>query len=61
VFDSVYRPLETRLLREARARGCRAQDGLGMLVHQAAEQVLLWSGKRPSAARMQRAALAALG
>ncbi len=35
VFDTVYRPLETRLLREARARGCRTQDGLDMLVHQA--------------------------
>jgi hypothetical protein len=28
VFDTVYRPLETRLLREARARVCRTQDGL---------------------------------
>jgi shikimate dehydrogenase len=60
VFDSVYRPLQTRLLREALARGCRGQDGLGMLAHQAAEQVFLWSGKRPSAERMERAALAAL-
>jgi shikimate dehydrogenase len=61
VFDLVYRPLETRLLREARARGCRTQDGLAMLVHQAVEQVRLWSGRAPDAQRMRRAAEAALG
>jgi shikimate dehydrogenase len=61
VFDTVYRPLETRLLREARARGCRVQDGLEMLVHQAVEQIRLWSGKRADPARLRRAALDALG
>ncbi len=57
VFDTVYRPLETRLLREARARGCRVQDGLDMLVHQAVEQIWIWSGKRPDPALLRRAAL----
>jgi shikimate dehydrogenase len=61
VFDTVYRPLETRLLREARARGCRVQDGLEMLVHQAVEQIRLWSGKRADPALLRRAALDALG
>lgn len=60
VFDEVYRPLETRLLREARAAGCRVQDGLEMLVHQAVEQVRLWSGRAPDPAGMRRAAEAAL-
>ncbi|MEX2205185.1 MAG: shikimate dehydrogenase [Myxococcota bacterium] len=60
VFDTVYRPLETRLLREARARGCRTQDGLDMLVHQAVEQIRIWSGKRADAALLRRAALDAL-
>ena len=60
VFDEVYRPLETRLLREARSRGCRVQDGLEMLVHQAAEQVRLWCGRTPDPARLRRAAKAAL-
>jgi shikimate dehydrogenase len=60
VFDTVYRPLETRLLREARERGCRTQDGLDMLVHQAIEQIRLWSGLSPTAARLRGAALAAL-
>jgi len=60
VFDTVYRPLETRLLREARARGCRTQDGLAMLVHQAVEQIRLWSGKTVSAELLRSAALDAL-
>lgn len=60
VFDTVYRPLETRLLREARERGCRVQDGLDMLIHQAIEQIRLWSGRSPSHARLRAAALAAL-
>ena len=57
IFDTVYRPLETRLLREARARGCRTQDGLDMLVHQAVEQIRLWSGKTADPALLRRAAL----
>jgi shikimate 5-dehydrogenase len=57
VFDTVYRPLETRLLREARARGCRTQDGLDMLVHQAVEQIRIWSGKSADPALLRRAAL----
>jgi shikimate dehydrogenase len=60
VFDTVYRPLETRLLREARARGCRVQDGLEMLVHQAVEQIRIWSGKTADAGQLRRAALDAL-
>jgi shikimate dehydrogenase len=60
VFDTVYRPLQTRLLREAARRGCLVQDGLEMLVHQAVEQVRLWSGRAPSPKRLREAALAAL-
>jgi shikimate dehydrogenase len=47
VMDAVYEPEETRLLRDARARGARPVSGRGMLVHQAAEQIRLWSGKEP--------------
>jgi shikimate 5-dehydrogenase len=61
IFDTVYRPLETRLLREARTRGCETVDGLHMLVHQAVEQIRLWSGSTPSAKTLRQAALAALG
>ena len=45
VFDVVYTPLETRLLREAAARGAKVVHGLGMFVHQAAIQFELWTGR----------------
>jgi len=60
IFDIVYAPRETRLLREARARGCRIQEGLDMLLHQAAEQVRLWSGRTPKVDSLRRAAIGAL-
>lgn len=56
VFDTVYRPLRTRLLREAAERGCRTQDGLDMLVHQAVEQVRIWTGRAPDPERLRQAA-----
>ncbi len=60
IFDTVYRPLETRLLREARERGCRTADGLWMLVHQAVEQIRIWSGETASADALRAAALSTL-
>jgi shikimate dehydrogenase len=60
VADLVYHPLETPLLRAARAVGARTFDGLGMLVHQAVLQQELWTGRRPDAAVMRAAALAEL-
>jgi shikimate dehydrogenase len=54
VAEIVYRPLETPLLRAARARGCRALDGGRMAVHQAAEALRLFSGLEPDPARMLR-------
>lgn len=45
VFDAVYNPPETRLLREAAARGCRTLDGIKMFVLQAAQQFELWTGR----------------
>lgn len=47
VMDIVYRPLQTRLLREAAERGCMTIDGLEMLAHQGAAQLEIWTGKRP--------------
>lgn len=52
VADIVYRPLETGLLRAARARGCRTLDGGGMVVHQAAESLRLFTGREPDVNRM---------
>ncbi len=47
VADLVYVPLETELLAEARGRGLRTADGLGMLLHQAVRGFELWFGARP--------------
>lgn len=47
VQDMVYVPLETRLLAAARARGLRAVDGLGMLLHQARPGFEAWFGVAP--------------
>jgi shikimate dehydrogenase len=47
VADIVYNPLETPLLRDARARGHRTLDGLGMLMHQAAPAFAAWFGVTP--------------
>ncbi|MCX7925187.1 MAG: shikimate dehydrogenase [Fimbriimonadales bacterium] len=44
VCDLVYRPLQTRLLREAAARRLKTVDGLGMLVHQGALAFERWTG-----------------
>ena len=43
-MDAVYEPEQTRLLRDAAARGARTVTGRWMLVHQAALQLELWSG-----------------
>lgn len=61
VIDMVYRPLRTRLIREASARGCRVVDGLWMLVHQAAENARIWLGIEADPARLRMFALEALG
>ena len=45
VFDSVYNPLETRLLREAKDAGCRVIPGTELFVNQAAKQFELWTGQ----------------
>ena len=45
VFDQVYNPLETRLLRQARKSGARAIDGLGMLVRQGALSFDMWTNQ----------------
>ena len=59
VTDIVYTPLETPLLREAHARGCRVVDGLGMLLHQAVPGFERWFGLRPDVTpELRRAVLA---
>lgn len=55
LVDLVYRPAVTALMREAKARGAAAHNGLGMLIHQAARQVQLWTGSAPPVAAMRAA------
>ena len=47
VNDLVYTPRITPLLAEARARGVRIVDGLGMLLHQARPGFAAWFGRDP--------------
>jgi shikimate dehydrogenase len=60
VVDLVYAPAVTPLLAAARARGATTANGLGMLIHQAAGQVELWTGRPAPLEAMSAAALAAL-
>lgn len=52
VADIVYFPLETELLRQARARGCRTMSGGGMAVFQAVGAFRLFTDQEPDSARM---------
>jgi 3-dehydroquinate dehydratase/shikimate dehydrogenase len=57
VYDLVYNPVDTRLLKEAREEGCQTLNGLAMLVAQGAAQFELWTGNMAPLATMTRAAL----
>jgi shikimate 5-dehydrogenase len=60
VYDLVYNPRTTRLLREAAARGCETISGLEMLVSQARQQFAWWTGVWPPADTLRRAAIVQL-
>jgi len=60
VVARVSHPVDTPLLRSARARGARAIDGVGMLVHQGARAFELWTGVEAPVEAMNGAARAAL-
>lgn len=55
VFDMIYRPAETPLLKAAKAAGCRTANGIGMLLYQGAKALEIWSGKPAPVAVMRRA------
>jgi shikimate dehydrogenase len=57
VMDMIYNPVKTRLLREAAASGCAIRSGLGMFVHQGAEQFRIWTGMKPPVERMRNAVM----
>ena len=56
VFDLVYEPLETRLLREAAQIGAKTVNGLSMLVHQGAASFEIWTGVKAPIEAMMKAA-----
>jgi shikimate dehydrogenase len=58
VVDLVYHPAETPWLEAARSRGAYVANGLGMLVHQAALQLALWTDTDVPVEAMWRAVTA---
>ncbi|MGI2336317.1 MAG: shikimate dehydrogenase [Dehalogenimonas sp.] len=60
VFDTIYRPRHTRLIREAKAAGCAVIGGLEMLLAQGALSFELWTGEPAPREVMSRTAEAAL-
>jgi shikimate dehydrogenase len=60
VIDIVYNPLQTRLLREAKDRGCTTVDGVGMLLHQGAQALRIWLNVTPPVDVMRKAVLDSL-
>lgn len=55
VYDLVYNPAETKLMRQSQAAGCRAANGVGMLIRQGAQAFRLWTNKEPDVAVMAAA------
>jgi shikimate dehydrogenase len=60
VYDMIYNPPQTALLREAASLGLPCANGLSMLVHQGARALEIWTGAAVPAASMRTAAQAAL-
>jgi 3-dehydroquinate dehydratase/shikimate dehydrogenase len=61
VFDSVYNPIETRLLKLAQSKGLGTISGTEMFVHQAARQFEIWTGKPAPIDGMRQVLLRQLG
>lgn len=61
VYDMIYNPPQTALLRDAAALGLPHANGLSMLVHQGARALEIWTGATVPARVMHAAAAAALG
>jgi 3-dehydroquinate dehydratase/shikimate dehydrogenase len=61
VFDMVYNPLETELVRRAKAQGATIIPGLEMFLTQAAQQFEIWTEDKAPISVMEKAALEALG
>ncbi len=60
IYDIVYNPIKTILIKEAENRGLRTIGGLDMLIYQAQRAIEIWTGKKPDFNIMKLAALEAL-
>ena len=56
-YDMIYRPAETSFLKAAQAAGCRAANGVGMLLYQGVKALELWTGRPAPVAIMRQALL----
>jgi shikimate dehydrogenase len=54
VMDIVYEPLQTKLLREAKKKGCLTINGLEMLVRQGVAQFMIWTGRKPEIGQIKK-------
>lgn len=60
IYDLIYNPKETKLVKEAKKRKLKAVNGLGMLLHQGAESFKIWTQKNAPLEVMKKALLKAL-
>ena len=60
IYDIVYNPVKTILIKEAQKRGLRTVNGLDMLIYQAQRAIEIWTGKTPDFNVMKLAAIEAL-
>jgi shikimate dehydrogenase len=60
VYDTIYRPAETELLRVAESAGAKVANGLSMLLHQGARAFEIWTKRKAPLAVMRRALRAAI-
>ena len=60
IYDIVYNPVKTILIKEAQRRGLRTIGGLDMLIYQAQRAIEIWTGKTPDVNLMKIAAMEAL-
>lgn len=61
VCDIVYNPIQTSLLKEAKQKGLKTLDGVGMFVEQAALSFRLWTGHEPDVEKMRSIVVEKLG
>lgn len=61
VFDVIYNPMETQLMKDAAELGCKTLSGLNMLVNQGVIAFEWWTGKKPNSTLMKNKIIEFLG